>query len=210
MGADAVESLARVEGESGARAQQSGGPGAPEAPGLAPGAAEPGSRAEAAGTNPSQPSGPQIAHEAEVDQRAAEILRQFRVQLNPGLRQATFQLSPAELGRISIRMRMGAGELSAVVKVERSETLDILRRHLPELRATLAQQGIETGDFELSLGFQNSDRGEAKAHTRRRRNARGSSSIEALQAGSGYGAAQLVRSISLHVPAASGGVDTYA
>ena len=86
--------------------------------------------------------------------RASEILRQLRVQLAPGLRSATIQLSPPEFGRISIRIRLERGELSAVVRAEKRETLDALQRHVPELEATLGQLGIRAREIDLQLGFE--------------------------------------------------------
>jgi flagellar hook-length control protein FliK len=133
--------------------------------------------------------------------RAGEILRQLRVQFSPELRSATIQLSPPELGRISIRMRMERGELHTLVRAERRETLDALQRHVPELRATLEQLGIQARELDLQLGFE-------------QRGAR--QDPEAPRAGIHAGAgrehepelreAQLLRTLS----ARSGGIDTYA
>jgi flagellar hook-length control protein FliK len=87
-------------------------------------------------------------------ERAGEILRQMRVQLSPELRTATIQLSPPELGRISIRMRVERGELRAHVRAERPETLQALERHVPELKATLESLGIQAREIDLQLGFE--------------------------------------------------------
>ncbi len=91
---------------------------------------------------------------ADHSERAGEILRQLRVQLSPELRTATIQLSPPELGRISIRIRVQNGELHALVRAEKRETLDALQRHVPELEATLEQIGIRAREFDLQLGFE--------------------------------------------------------
>jgi flagellar hook-length control protein FliK len=133
--------------------------------------------------------------------RAGEILRQLRVQFSPELRSATIQLSPPELGRISIRMRIERGELHTLVRAERRETLAALQRHVPELKATLEQLGIQTRELDLQLGFE-------------QRGARQDPQAPRADAPSGAGRehepelreAQLLRTLS----ARSGGVDTYA
>jgi len=84
-------------------------------------------------------------------ERAQQVLRQVRVQLHPGLRAAEIRLEPEELGRISIRITLEQKRLRAVVRAERPETLEVLQRHLPELRAALAQQGLEPQEFDLAL-----------------------------------------------------------
>ena len=92
------------------------------------------------------------AETAEAE-RAAAVLRQFRLQLHPALRAATLHLSPAELGRISIRLDVKDARVRAAVRAESAETLKILEYHLPELEASLAQQGLEVDEFDLELGF---------------------------------------------------------
>jgi len=86
-------------------------------------------------------------------EQAANVLRQFRLHLTPGMRQATIQLQPAALGRISIRITLRNGEARTEIRAESAETLEALERHVPELRAALQNQGLETGDLELNLGF---------------------------------------------------------
>jgi len=94
-------------------------------------------------------STPQGAPAPDVD--AQKLLEQVRLQLNPALRQATLALTPEHLGRIAIRMEMKAGELTAVVRAERPETLAALQANIGELRETLAEAGIEAGDIDLGL-----------------------------------------------------------
>ncbi len=97
--------------------------------------------------------------ETEAAERASAVLRQLRVNLNPTLRTATIQLAPADLGRLSIKLRVEDGRVFAVVRAESAETLAILERHMPELQASLASQGLEAESFELELGFGEEQRG---------------------------------------------------
>ncbi|TAJ12357.1 MAG: flagellar hook-length control protein FliK, partial [Planctomycetota bacterium] len=99
--------------------------------------------------------------------RAEEVLRQFRNLLHPTLRNATLNLEPRELGKLSIRISMHEGQLAANVRAERPETLELLKKHLPELRAALAAAGIQTQSLDLELGAQ--ERGDQPGPDARRR-----------------------------------------
>lgn len=90
--------------------------------------------------------------QAAVD-RAADVLRQFRMHLTPSMRQATIHLQPATMGRISIRISMKDGKARTEMRVETDQTLEALQRHVPELKAAFEGHGIETGEFEVALGF---------------------------------------------------------
>jgi hypothetical protein len=96
-------------------------------------------------------------------EQAAEVLRQLRAQINPGRHRMLVNLTPPELGRIAIDMSLKKGRLHAVVRVESPQTLELLERQAPELRALLAQDGIETGSFEMELGFDDPSREEGPA-----------------------------------------------
>lgn len=85
-------------------------------------------------------------HEVE---HAAAILRQVRMRLVPGTREATLQLEPAHLGRLSIRLELRRGTTRAEVVVEELAALDALARHEPELRAALADAGFAGVEVEL-------------------------------------------------------------
>jgi len=95
----------------------------------------------------------QRAPTAADSERAADVLRQVRVAITPELRSATIALSPPSLGRIHVRMSVRAGELTAVIRAEEPAALQALAHQLPELRATLAQQGLAVQHFDLGLGF---------------------------------------------------------
>jgi flagellar hook-length control protein FliK len=83
-------------------------------------------------------------------EKAAEIFRQLRMQLTPGTRHAVIQLAPEELGRIAIRVSIRDGRVTGEIRAESEETLAILEKHVPELRAALAQTGFEAADFALA------------------------------------------------------------
>jgi hypothetical protein len=133
--------------------------------------------------------------------RAGEILRQMRVQLSPEMHSATIQLSPPELGRISIRLRMNAGELRAVVRAEKRETLDALQRHVPELKSTLEQLGIQAREFDLQLGFEQRGSPQDPQQPRADGKTRGEPEQDSTASEQ-----RLARTLTARV----GGIDTYA
>ncbi len=120
----------------------------------APLASVEGDRARAAATPPAtRPASPGPAPEPALIEQAAEVLRQLRAHLSPGLQRVLVHLSPPELGRMAIQVSLRKGRLDAVVRAESPQTLELLERHAPELRAMLAQEGIEAESLELHLGL---------------------------------------------------------
>ncbi len=91
-------------------------------------------------------------------ERAADILRQVRVQFAPRNGEAHIDLQPRELGRVSIHITVEDGKMRTEVRAEKREALDAIQAHLPELRATLRDSGIVAQDFTFSLGLQNQPR----------------------------------------------------
>jgi flagellar hook-length control protein FliK len=125
------------------------------------------------------------------------------VHLQANTRSAVIQLSPPELGMLMIQIRMEEDKLRAVVRAERPEALEALNRHLPELRATLQQQGLQANDIHLELGLGSREQAREEALLQAqsqgsRRDARsGSASTQS---------ALLARILSPRI----GGVDLYA
>ena len=68
------------------------------------------------------------------------------------------QLRPQELGRIDIAMEMGRdGRLSAIITVERPETLEMLKSDAKNLIQSLNNAGIETEQNSLSFNLKNNN-----------------------------------------------------
>lgn len=117
------------------------------------------------------------------EERAADILQQMRVNLNASSRSAVIQLSPPELGLVTIQIKMEEDKLRTLVRAERPETLDALARHLPELRATLQQQGLQTNDIQLELGLGSRDQAREEAFAQSTRRRPRASSMSEISAG---------------------------
>ena len=96
------------------------------------------------------PAGAAPAADAEA---AARVLDQLRARLDGEVRHVSLELQPAELGRIALHLVLRRGKLTAIVRAESAHTLGLVERQLPELQASLAQQGIEAERFELHQGF---------------------------------------------------------
>ena len=103
-------------------------------------------------------------------ERAESVLRQIRVHLTPGLRQATIRLQPEELGRVTIRLRVDADGIRATVRAETPEALAVLEKHVPELRALFEQQGFAGADIDLGLA-EGGERGGSRTSGERERRA---------------------------------------
>lgn len=71
-------------------------------------------------------------------------------------------LRPEELGRVRFELRSEGDRLVVTMTADRPETMDLLRRHLPELRAELEQAGY--GAADLNFGQSGTPGGQAEAH----------------------------------------------
>lgn len=66
-----------------------------------------------------------------------------------GVKHLTMELSPAELGKVMLRVEAKDGVVSAYLRVEKPEAAAQLGSSLDQLRQTLKQQGIELGELSL-------------------------------------------------------------
>ncbi len=143
------------------------------------------------------------AHESHAaSESAAEILRQVRVGLSADLREANIQLAPEALGRVSIRLRVEHGTLTAEVRAESAQALRALELHAPELKAALAQHGVLPSAMVFS--FTNSHAGDPSG----RGHASPSRSPRASFPSANLAPQALERALARRLSAS--GVDTYA
>jgi flagellar hook-length control protein FliK len=64
------------------------------------------------------------------------------------------RLDPPELGRIDVRLDVDQdGRVTSRLVVERSETLDLLRRDAPQLERALQDAGLKTSDNSLQFSL---------------------------------------------------------
>ncbi len=83
---------------------------------------------------------------------AVEIAAQARA----GKNRFEIRLDPPELGRIDVRLDMDKdGNVTSRLMVERSDTLDLLRRDAHQLERALNQAGLKTSDSALEFQLRN-------------------------------------------------------
>ena len=92
-------------------------------------------------------------------EHASEVLRQIKLRLVPGAQRVSLELTPSELGRLSIQMSLRRGRLTGIVRAESADTLELLRSQAPELRALLTEQGLEPEELRFEHGFDALDDG---------------------------------------------------
>lgn len=85
---------------------------------------------------------------------AARALRQveqgFLSALNNGGRKLELQLTPGDLGGVTLILTSGkGGEISALIRSEKPETTELMARHLDVIRVNLEQQGIRVDKLEV-------------------------------------------------------------
>lgn len=105
----------------------------------------------------SQPGGQASGQAVAVSGLATEIVARSR----DGSNRFEIRLDPAELGRIDVRLDVDKhGNVSSRLIVERTETLDMLRRDAAGLERALQDAGLKTSDngLQFSLRDQNSSR----------------------------------------------------
>lgn len=82
-----------------------------------------------------------------------------------GVDRISIKLQPPELGRIDVRLDLGAdGRVQAVLLAERPATLEMLQRDARELERALAGAGLDTGSGGLSFGLRSNGNGSGNAH----------------------------------------------
>lgn len=87
----------------------------------------------------------------------APISRQVAQQVEQGMLSTVkgggtrldLQLNPQELGAINVTLSVRNGEVSAIIRSEKSETADIINRQVDVIRTNLEQQGLKVDKVEV-------------------------------------------------------------
>jgi flagellar hook-length control protein FliK len=148
---------------------------APTASDAAPNAgvqAVPGATAPPA-ANPAAPvPNPQIAAAYAAPVPVAGLAVEIVARAKEGQNRFEIRLDPPELGRIDVHLRVDRdGNVSSRLIVERTETLDLLRRDAPQLERALQNAGLKTG--EQGLEFSLRDQMAGRDHHDRQESPRG-------------------------------------
>jgi hypothetical protein len=84
----------------------------------------------------------------------AGLAVEIAAQAQTGNNRFEIRLDPPELGRIEVRLEIdGDGQVTSHLRVERAETLDLLRRDAPALERALQQSGLKTSDSGLQFSL---------------------------------------------------------
>lgn len=83
---------------------------------------------------------------------ANEIVEVVSRHVARGEQHVTMVLRPAELGEVKVRIEHGRdNHVSIKLEAETKDTTAVLRARIPELQATLAQQGVTVGSVDVTL-----------------------------------------------------------
>ncbi len=88
------------------------------------------------------------SHLVENMQRVEQVMR---MSVKRGISHVSLQLSPAELGQVTLRLKMNAGVVSATVEAENPDARHMLTSGLQQLRENLQVHGIELDSFDVFL-----------------------------------------------------------
>ncbi|MEM7652525.1 MAG: flagellar hook-length control protein FliK [Pseudomonadota bacterium] len=103
---------------------------------------------QAQAKNAPQQAARQAPHQPVQDQIAIQIRRA----VDTGQDKISIRLNPSELGRIDVEMTRSAdGQIQAVIKAEKSDTLDLLMRDARHLERAMADAGLKLDNSALSF-----------------------------------------------------------
>jgi len=102
---------------------------------------------------------PQLPRLAAMEQIAIHIQKAVAA----GKDQVTIQLRPEDLGRIDVKLELGAdGQVKAHVRAEKPETLELLQRDARGLERALQDAGLRADTGSLSFGLRGENRGDGQ------------------------------------------------
>ncbi len=89
------------------------------------------------------------------------VVEQVFLRLNnayrDGNRNVLLQLHPPELGKLRIRLTSEKGKIRAHLQSQNEQVHDLLQKHLPRLRESLEEQGIQVEEMMVDVNSNSSD-----------------------------------------------------
>lgn len=73
-----------------------------------------------------------------------------------GARQLTLQLTPEDLGKVTVILSVRNNEVNAMIRPESAEAAKAINDQLHQLRASLENQGLKVDNIDVQTGLQNS------------------------------------------------------
>lgn len=96
----------------------------------------------------------QIANQGDVmlpRQLAAQVEQGLLTAMRDGATRLDLQLHPAELGQMAITLIARNGEVTALIKSEKTETAEMMQRQVDTIRVNLEQQGVRIDKIEVQM-----------------------------------------------------------
>lgn len=87
-------------------------------------------------------------------QVAGQVEQGILTALGDGATRLDLQLHPAELGQLAITLIARNGEVTALIKSEKTETAEIMQRQLDAIRVNLENQGVRVDRIEVQTETQ--------------------------------------------------------
>ena len=128
------------------------------------------------------------------EQVFSTIVRYARIMVHEGKSTATIRLEPPSLGRVRLEISTENARVTGKIVVEKAEVRDIVKHHLPELRESLAQNGLKVESFDVQVGHNGGT--DNWAHRQMMENQRGQGIREPLSKNAplASGTAEIIRS----------------
>jgi hypothetical protein len=94
------------------------------------------------------------AHELSEVPALRQIINVVQRMQQGGAHEVRLQLQPPELGRLLVQLRVSGSDVSVHLLAETSHAQNLIWDHLPELKAALAAQGLQTDHLAVTIGQQ--------------------------------------------------------
>ncbi len=94
----------------------------------------------------------QVGRQGLSQRAAAQVEQAMLSAAKDGSKSLELQLHPAELGSLTITLTARNGEVSAMIRSEKTETAEMLNQQIDQLRVQLENQGIKIDKMEVRTG----------------------------------------------------------
>jgi len=101
---------------------------------------------------PAPPPPPPAAPTAPPEPTTAFVTERMRTMLREGGGEARLHLRPPELGAVTLSVVVEDGRVRATIQAERVDVADKLRKHGPDLRDALKEEGFTIEDLSIGAG----------------------------------------------------------
>ena len=102
----------------------------------------------------------QMSQKAAHAYKPAEVMLEIARSAKDGSMKLELQLEPAHLGKVQVTLQTDAAkQLQVHINVDQAASRQLIEQHLPQLRAALAEQGLDLGHFSMGTNSQGQNDG---------------------------------------------------